>query len=574
MQRIMMKSKIHRATVTGADLNYIGSITLDPRLMELADIREHEQVHVLDIDNGARFETYVDPGGPGDVDPQRRRRPARAPRRQGHRDHLRAVRRSRAGALRADRRARRRAEPTHRAVASARSRRNSAPTCAEPCAVHATTRVRPPRARQRRRRPVRGGPRPARRAVGRPCSPRASSAGRPPATRRAASPPRSTRRRLARAARLRHARRGRRALRHRRGARARQRGPRRVRELMALGAQFDEVDPDGELARAREGGHSVARVVHAGGDATGAEIERALVAAVQRSRRRRPRGLARLRPPRGGRPRASASSRSTPDGARGRARAATWWSPPAARGSASRSPPTRRCRPATASRWRCGPASRSPTSSSCSSTRPHCTTRRCRARCSPRRCAARARSCATRQGVAFMADEHPLGRPRAARRGGPGDQPPPQRARPRPPVARRHGDRRLPGAVPHDLGGVPGRRPRSHPRLAAGRARRALPLRRRVHRSRRRRRRFPGCGRAARPRASGVHGANRLASNSLLEGLVFAARVGRGDRAGTRRARADRRAASASRRRRRRSLDADARRDRAARRSARSCSGS
>jgi aspartate 1-decarboxylase len=67
MNRIMMKSKIHRATVTGADLNYVGSITLDPRLMELADLMEHEQVHVLDIDNGARFETYVIRGGPGDV---------------------------------------------------------------------------------------------------------------------------------------------------------------------------------------------------------------------------------------------------------------------------------------------------------------------------------------------------------------------------------------------------------------------------------------------------------------------------------------------------------------------------
>jgi aspartate 1-decarboxylase len=66
MQRIMMKSKIHRATITGADLNYIGSITLDTRLMELADIREHEQVHVLDIDNGARFVTYAILGGPGD----------------------------------------------------------------------------------------------------------------------------------------------------------------------------------------------------------------------------------------------------------------------------------------------------------------------------------------------------------------------------------------------------------------------------------------------------------------------------------------------------------------------------
>lgn len=67
MQRTMMKSKIHRATVTGADLNYVGSITLDSELMRLADIREHEQVHVLDIDNGARFETYAIRGGPGEV---------------------------------------------------------------------------------------------------------------------------------------------------------------------------------------------------------------------------------------------------------------------------------------------------------------------------------------------------------------------------------------------------------------------------------------------------------------------------------------------------------------------------
>jgi aspartate 1-decarboxylase len=67
MHRTMMKSKIHRATVTGSDLNYVGSITLDPRLMELADVMEHEQVHVLDLDNGARFETYAMRGGPGDV---------------------------------------------------------------------------------------------------------------------------------------------------------------------------------------------------------------------------------------------------------------------------------------------------------------------------------------------------------------------------------------------------------------------------------------------------------------------------------------------------------------------------
>ena len=63
----MLKSKIHRATVTGADLHYIGSISIDPDLLRRADIREHEQVAVLDIDNGARFETYAIEGEPGEV---------------------------------------------------------------------------------------------------------------------------------------------------------------------------------------------------------------------------------------------------------------------------------------------------------------------------------------------------------------------------------------------------------------------------------------------------------------------------------------------------------------------------
>jgi len=67
MRRHMMKSKIHRATVTSADLNYVGSISLDPALMERADILEWEQVAVLDIDNGARFETYAILGEPGQV---------------------------------------------------------------------------------------------------------------------------------------------------------------------------------------------------------------------------------------------------------------------------------------------------------------------------------------------------------------------------------------------------------------------------------------------------------------------------------------------------------------------------
>ncbi|MGH9279009.1 MAG: aspartate 1-decarboxylase [Acidimicrobiales bacterium] len=67
MRRRMLKSKIHRATVTAADIDYEGSISLDPNLMRLADIREWEQVAVLDIDNGARFETYAIEGEPREV---------------------------------------------------------------------------------------------------------------------------------------------------------------------------------------------------------------------------------------------------------------------------------------------------------------------------------------------------------------------------------------------------------------------------------------------------------------------------------------------------------------------------
>ena len=69
MQRTMLKSKIHRATVTDCDLHYVGSITIDPELLEAADINEFEQVAVVDVDNGARFETYTIAGerGSGDM---------------------------------------------------------------------------------------------------------------------------------------------------------------------------------------------------------------------------------------------------------------------------------------------------------------------------------------------------------------------------------------------------------------------------------------------------------------------------------------------------------------------------
>lgn len=69
MQRTMLKSKIHRARVTAADLHYVGSITIDPDLLEAADILAHEQVAVVDVDNGNRLETYTIAGerGSGEV---------------------------------------------------------------------------------------------------------------------------------------------------------------------------------------------------------------------------------------------------------------------------------------------------------------------------------------------------------------------------------------------------------------------------------------------------------------------------------------------------------------------------
>jgi aspartate 1-decarboxylase len=69
MNRTMLKSKIHRATITDSDLHYVGSITIDADLLEAADILEFEQVAVVDVDNGARFETYTIAGerGSGEI---------------------------------------------------------------------------------------------------------------------------------------------------------------------------------------------------------------------------------------------------------------------------------------------------------------------------------------------------------------------------------------------------------------------------------------------------------------------------------------------------------------------------
>lgn len=65
MQRIMLKSKIHRATLTDANLEYEGSITIDEDLMDASDILAFEQVQIYDINNGNRFETYVIKGERG-----------------------------------------------------------------------------------------------------------------------------------------------------------------------------------------------------------------------------------------------------------------------------------------------------------------------------------------------------------------------------------------------------------------------------------------------------------------------------------------------------------------------------
>ena len=67
MKITMLKSKIHRAVVTGADLNYEGSIAIDPKLCDLANLHKFERVEIYNCDNGARFATYVIHGKPGEI---------------------------------------------------------------------------------------------------------------------------------------------------------------------------------------------------------------------------------------------------------------------------------------------------------------------------------------------------------------------------------------------------------------------------------------------------------------------------------------------------------------------------
>ena len=139
-----------------------------------------------------------------------------------------------------------------------------------------------------------------------------------------------------------------------------QEGPDRVRELIALGAAFDR-DDDGGLSLTREGGHHRNRIIHAGGDATGAEVQRALERrspATRASPWSSTRWSSTCSPARTARRPGSrcTSSARAPRTAWARCWPGPWSWPPAGWARSSPRPPTRPCRPGTASPWRCGPA--------------------------------------------------------------------------------------------------------------------------------------------------------------------------------------------------------------------------
>ena len=339
---------------------------------------------------------------------------------------------------------------------------------------------------------------------------------------------RARRARLARPAPRRHARRGRGPVRRRRGARARHRGSRpraRARRARRPLRHRDPAPTATQLLLAREGGHSLARVVHAGGDATGAEIERALVAAVERSRHRGARRLVRDRAARRARPLHAACSRCGPTARSSSSAPSTSCSRPAASGQcfAVTTNPTLSTGDGIALALKAGVACADLEFVQFHPTALHHPSM-------PRPLlseALRGEGAVLRDddGVAFMAGVHPLAdlAPRDVvaraiheRMRETGD---------RPRLARRDDDRRLRNAASRRSGA------RARP---SGSIRRSdwLPVAPAAHY-------LSGgvvtdldgattlphlwaCGEAA---CSGVHGANRLASNSLLDGLVFGRRV-------------------------------------------------
>ena len=430
MRRRMMKSKIHRATVTDANLHYVGSITLDTELMAPADIRECEQVHVRRHRQRRPLRDLRHPGRARRRLPQRRRRPPGAARRPHHRHHLRRLRGRRARRLRA-RASCTSTPPTGRSTRPRPRRWPRPPRPARSATSRSGRRREMATPRRRARRALTDAPDRSTSPSARrwPPSDRSTCscwAAASPACRPRCAPPSTHGMRVGRAHQGRAA------------ARPPPAGPRaawprccagdpdstdlHLADTLAAGAGLCDVDavrvlvdegprPGQRADRARRhvrprrprassswparAATAMARIVHAGGAATGAEIERALVDAVRRTAAAlhehtfaldlivedgRCVGVSRARTP------TACATRCGP---------ATCCSPPAAPASCSRSPPTRSRPPATASPWRCGPAWRWPTSSSSSSTRPRCTTRACPGRCCPRRCAATARCCAT-----------------------------------------------------------------------------------------------------------------------------------------------------------------------------------
>ena len=391
MRRRMMKSKVHRATVTDADLHYVGSITVDRDLMDLADLLEFEQVAVVDIDNGARLETYVIEGERGSGDICLNGAAARLvspgdrviiisyadyePRElEGYEPRVVHVDRHNRPIDAVDRRADRRRAAGPRAPPLRRSRVVDPALAGRPVSVadadldllvlgsgvaglSAAVRaaeihgmrvgvLTKAELQQATTRWAQGGV-------------AAVLGGDPDSTDLHLADT------LAAGAGLCDVDAVRVLV---------DEGPSRVHELIALGATFDR-DPHGELELAREGGHSLPRIVHAGGAATGAEIERTLVDAVRAEvsvvlessfaldlivEGGRCRGVVAADPTRA--PHRGASRQRA--GRHRRLRAAV----------RRHHQPARR-RPATASPWRSAPAWRWPTSSSSSSTPPRSTTR-------------------------------------------------------------------------------------------------------------------------------------------------------------------------------------------------------
>ena len=315
-------------------------------------------------------------------------------------------------------------------------------------------------------------------------------------------------------------------------------GPVRVAELIEWGAHFDrEGTGAGELLRTREGAHSLPRILHANGDATGAEISRSLAAFARVHKRIRfaewttVTGLVVGRWPRHRRRSASCRPPAAKQ-SRSASALAPCSSPPAARARSTPTPPTPPWPPATASPWPARPAPSWPTWSSTSSIPPPCRSPARRASCSPRPCAARALSCATIAASASWSAITPCSNWLPATWW---PAPSPAKA-----WAQRAGlasrasvyldmrhvknidlHQRFPGISAFLAQLRPGPGPRPH----SGAPRGALPHGRHPHRSRPAAPLCAGLYAAGEAACTGVHGANRLASNSLLEGLVFGARA-------------------------------------------------